>query len=149
MCAAYIISRSQSRLSGIMARQISVEKVFILMPQQYKALQGFKDILPDEQPYWRLVEKVAVEVAETFGYQRIDTPTVEETSLYRRTSGEGTDVVEKEMYSFDDRPDKEGNSNNLTLRSEGTAGVVRAYLEHGMSHLSQPVKLYYLSVPVF
>lgn len=119
------------------------------MPQQYKALQGFKDILPEEQPYWRLVEKVAVEVAETFGYRRIDTPTLEETSLYRRTSGEGTDVVEKEMYSFDERPDKEGHSMNVTLRSEGTAGVVRAYLEHGMFQLSQPVKLYYISVPVF
>jgi histidyl-tRNA synthetase len=119
------------------------------MPQQYRALQGFKDILPDEQPYWRLVEKVAVEVAETFGYRRIDTPTLEETSLYRRTSGEGTDVVEKEMYSFDDRPDKEGHSTNITLRSEGTAGVVRAYLEHGMFQLAQPVKLYYLSVPIF
>jgi histidyl-tRNA synthetase len=119
------------------------------MSQQYKALQGFKDILPDEQACWRLVEKVAVEVAETFGYRRIDTPTVEETSLYRRTSGEGTDVVEKEMYSFDDRPDKDGNSTNVTLRSEGTAGVVRAYLEHGMFQLAQPVKLYYLSVPIF
>lgn len=119
------------------------------MSQQYKALQGFKDILPNEQPYWRQVEKVMVEVAETFGYRRIDTPTLEETSLYRRTSGEGTDVVEKEMYSFDDRPDKEGNSTNLTLRSEGTAGTVRAYLEHGMFQLAQPVKLYYLSAPVF
>lgn len=119
------------------------------MPQQYKALQGFKDILPEEQPYWRLVEKVAVEVAETFGYRRINTPTLEETSLYRRTSGEGTDVVEKEMYSFDDRPDKEGHRTNLTLRSEGTAGVVRAYLEHGMFQQVQPVKLYYLSAPVF
>ncbi len=125
------------------------EGVHNSMPQQYKALQGFKDILPDEQAYWRQVEKVMVEVAETFGYRRIDTPTLEETSLYRRTSGEGTDVVEKEMYSFDDRPDKDGNSSNLTLRSEGTAGVVRAYLEHGMFQLAQPVKLYYLSVPVF
>lgn len=119
------------------------------MPQQYKALQGFKDILPNEQPYWRMAEKVMVEVAETFGYRRIDTPTLEETSLYRRTSGEGTDVVEKEMYSFNDRPDKDGRSTNLTLRSEGTAGVVRAYLEHGMFQQVQPLKLYYLSVPVF
>ena len=119
------------------------------MSQQYKALQGFKDILPDEQPYWHLIEQVAVEVAETFGYRRIDTPTLEETSLYRRTSGEGTDVVEKEMYSFDDRPDKEGKCTNITLRSEGTAGVVRAYLEHGMFQLAQPVKLYYLNVPIF
>lgn len=119
------------------------------MPQQYKALQGFKDTLPDEQAYWRLVERVAVEVAETFGYRRIDTPTLEETSLYRRTSGEGTDVVEKEMYSFNDRPDKEGHSTGISLRSEGTAGVVRAYLEHGLFQLAQPVKLYYLSVPIF
>ncbi|MGH2507570.1 MAG: ATP phosphoribosyltransferase regulatory subunit, partial [Ktedonobacteraceae bacterium] len=119
------------------------------MPQQYKALQGFKDILPDEQPYWHLVEKVMVEVAETFGYRRIDTPTLEETSLYKRTSGAGTDVVEKEMYSFDERPDKDGNSTNVTLRAEGTAGTVRAYLEHGMFQQVQPVKLYYLSVPVF
>ena len=119
------------------------------MPQQYKALQGFKDVLPGEQPYWRMVEQVMVEVAETFGYRRIDTPTLEETSLYRRTSGEGTDVVEKEMYSFDDRPDKDGRSTNLTLRSEGTAGVVRAYLEHGMFQQVQPIKLYSLSVPVF
>src|SRR5258708_35964612 len=126
-----------------------LKKVFITMPQQYKALQGFKDILPDEQPYWRLVERIAVEVAETFGYRHIDTTTQEETSLYRRTSGEGTDVVEKEMYSFDDRPDKEGRSTNVTLRSEGTAGVVRAYLEHGMFQQAQPVKLYYLSVPIF
>ncbi len=92
---------------------------------------------------------MAAEVAETFGYRRIDTPTLEETSLYRRTSGEGTDVVEKEMYSFDERPDKDGHSTNVTLRSEGTAGVVRAYLEHGMFQQSQPVKLYYLGVPVF
>src|SRR5258708_17149147 len=119
------------------------------MPEQYKALQGFKDILPDEQPYWRMVEQAAIEVANLYGYRRIETPVLEETSLFRRTSGEGSDVVEKEMYSFDDRPDKEGNRADLTLRPEGTAGVVRAYLEHGMSHLAQPVKLYYLSEPMF
>lgn len=119
------------------------------MPQQYKALQGFKDILPDEQLYWRYAEKIMIEVAETFGYRRIDTPTLEETSLYKRTSGEGTDVVEKEMYSFDDRPDKDGHRTNVTLRSEGTAGTVRAYLEHGMFQQPQPVKLYYLNMPIF
>jgi len=119
------------------------------MPAQYRALQGFKDILPDEQPYWRLVETTVAAVAQLYGYRRIDTPTLEETAVYRRTSGEGSDVVEKEMYSFDDRPDKEGNRTNLTLRPEGTAGVVRAYLEHGLFKLPQPVKLYYLSVPMF
>lgn len=119
------------------------------MPAQYRALQGFKDILPDEQPYWFLVETTVAAVAQLYGYRRIDTPTLEETAVYRRTSGEGSDVVEKEMYSFDDRPDKEGNRTNLTLRPEGTAGVVRAYLEHGLFKLSQPVKLYYLNVPMF
>ncbi len=112
------------------------------MPEQYKALQGFKDILPAEQPYWRIVEQAASEVAELYGYRRIETPILEETAIYRRTVGEGTDIVEKEMYSFDDRPDKEGHSTSLTLRPEGTAGVVRAYLEHGMFKLPQPVKLY-------
>src|SRR5216684_5063282 len=119
------------------------------MPEQYKALQGFNDILPEERPYWRLVEKTTAEVAELYGYRRIETPTLEETVVYHRTSGEGTDIVEKEMYSFDDRADKEGHRTNLTIRPEGTAGVVRAYLEHGMFKLPQPVKLYYLSAPMF
>ena len=119
------------------------------MPGQYRALQGFKDILPGEQPYWRFVENTVTAVADLYAYRRVDTPTLEETAVYRRTSGEGSDVVEKEMYSFDDRADKEGNRANLTMRPEGTAGVVRAYLEHGLYRLPQPVKLYYLSVPMF
>ncbi len=119
------------------------------MPEQYRALQGFKDILPDEQPYWRFVERTAAEVTQRYGYRRIETPLLEDTAIFRRTSGEGTDIVDKEMYSFDDRPDKEGRALNLTLRPEGTAGVVRAYLEHGMFKLPQPVKLYYMSAPMF
>jgi histidyl-tRNA synthetase len=117
--------------------------------QQYRALQGFRDILPDEQPYWRFVEATASHVAELYGYRRIETPLLEETAIFRRTAGEGTDIVEKEMYSFDDRPDKEGHSMSLTARPEGTAGVIRAYLEHGMFKLPQPVKLYYMSAPMF
>lgn len=119
------------------------------MTEQFKALQGFKDILPGEQPYWRMVERVVVEVANLYGYRRIETPILEETAVFLRTSGVGTDIVEKEMYSFDDRADKEGHRANLTLRPEGTAGVVRAYLEHGMFQLAQPVKLYYLNEPMF
>ncbi|WP_165423666.1 histidine--tRNA ligase [Ktedonosporobacter rubrisoli] len=119
------------------------------MPEQYRALQGFRDILPDEQPYWRFVEETTAEVARIYGYRRIDTPTLEETAVFRHTSGEGTDIVEREMYSFDDRADKEGRRVNVTLRPEGTAGVVRAYLEHGMFKLPQPVKLFYMSVPMF
>jgi histidyl-tRNA synthetase len=128
---------------------MSVEERNITMPEQFKALQGFKDVLPDEQPYWHFVEETAAEVAQLYGYRRIETPLLEETAVFRRTSGEGTDIVDKEMYSFDDRPDKEGRALNLTLRPEGTAGVVRAYLEHGMFKLPQPVKLYYMSEPMF
>lgn len=119
------------------------------MPEQFRALQGFKDTLPEEQPYWQFVEETAQRVAELYGYRRIETPLLEETAIFRRTAGEGTDIVEKEMYSFADRADKEGNSLNLTVRPEGTAGVVRAYLEHGMFKLPQPVKLYYMNAPMF
>jgi histidyl-tRNA synthetase len=126
-----------------------VEDKHNIMPEQYRALQGFKDILPDEQPYWRLIENTAAEVANLYGYQRIETPILEETSVFRRTVGEGTDVVDHEMYSFDDRADKEGRRQNISLRPEGTASVVRAYLEHGMFTLAQPVKLFYLSLPMF
>lgn len=112
--------------------------------ERYKTLQGFKDILPDEQPYWYFVEKTATSVAELFGYRRIETPILEETGVFHRTVGEGTDIVEHEMYSFDDHPDKEGHSTNITLRPEGTAGTVRAYLDHGLYKLPQPVKVFYI-----
>ena len=110
------------------------------MSQNYKALQGFRDILPEEQPYWYFVEKTATEVAQLYGYRRIETPILEETRVFQRTVGEGTDIVEREMYSFDDRADKEGHRTNITLRPEGTAGTVRAYLENGLFKLPQPVK---------
>ncbi|HLX39066.1 MAG TPA: histidine--tRNA ligase, partial [Ktedonobacteraceae bacterium] len=113
------------------------------MPERLRALQGFPDILPEDQPYWYYVEKAAIEVAQLFGYRRIETPILENTHVFLRTVGAGTDIVEKEMYSFDDRADKEGHSDNITLRPEGTAGVVRAYLEHGLFKLSQPVKVFY------
>ncbi len=113
------------------------------MPEQFRALQGFSDILPADQPYWFYVEKTAIEVAQLFGYRRIETPILEDTHVFLRTVGAGTDIVEKEMYSFDDRADKEGRRNNITLRPEGTAGVVRAYLQHGLFKLPQPVKVFY------
>ncbi len=118
------------------------------MPERLRALQGFRDILPEDQPYWFYVEKTAIEVAQLFGYRRIETPILENTHVFLRTVGEGTDIVEKEMYSFADRADKEGHSDNITLRPEGTAGVVRAYLEHGLFKLPQPVKVFYF-VPIF
>ncbi len=119
------------------------------MAEHFRALQGFKDILPEEQPYWRFIEETATQVAQLYGYRRIETPLIEETSVFRKTVGEGTDIVDREMYNFDDKPDKEGHSQNITVRPEGTAGVVRAYLEHGMFRQQLPVKLYYLSAPMF
>ncbi len=110
----------------------------------YKAVAGTLDILPDQQPYWQMVEQTVERVMRLYGFGRIDTPTFEETPVFQRAVGEGTDIVEKEMYSFEDR-----GGEHLTLRPEGTAGVVRAYLEHGLFMKPQPVKLYYVRVPMF
>ena len=107
---------------------------------KFSVPRGTHDILPEEQPYWRCVERTAEELCTRYGYARIDTPSFEETGLFTRAVGEGTDIVDKEMYSFLDK-----GGNELTLQPEGTAPVVRAYLEHGMHTLPQPVKLYYLT----
>ncbi len=106
----------------------------------YQAPRGTIDILPEEQAYWRFVEQQAASICNLYGYERIDTPVFENTKLFARGIGDGTDIVEKEMYSFKDKGD-----NDITLRPEGTASVCRAYIEHGMANLPQPVKLYYLT----
>jgi histidyl-tRNA synthetase len=97
------------------------------------------DILPERRRLFDHVMNVFTQAAETAGYGRIETPILEEESLFVRSVGEGTDVVDKELYSFEDRGGK-----RLALRPEGTAGVVRSYLEQGMGSWPQPVKLYYL-----
>lgn len=104
----------------------------------FKAPRGTKDILPSEQPYWKLVTEKAGEICRLYGYQRIDTPAFESTDLFLHSVGEETDIVEKQMYTFDDR-----GGDKITLRPEGTAPVCRAYIEHGMHNLPQPVRLYY------
>ncbi len=109
----------------------------------FQAPRGTSDRLPEEQKYWRYIESKAMEVAARFGFGRIDTPAFEDSNLFIRSVGEGTDIVEKEMYTFDDR-----GGDSITLRPEGTAPVCRAYLEHGMHNLPQPVRLYYFC-PVF
>jgi histidyl-tRNA synthetase len=106
----------------------------------YQAPRGTRDILPQEQAHWRYIELKAAAAAQLYGYGRIDTPTFEDTALFSRSVGEGTDIVQKEMYTFEDR-----GGNQLTLRPEGTASVCRAFLEHGMHNQPQPVKLYYLA----
>ncbi len=106
----------------------------------YQSPRGTADILPEEQAYRRFIENKVSAVCQLYGYQRIDTPVFEDTRLFIRSIGEETDIVQKEMYTFQDR-----GGNSITLRPEGTAPVCRAYLEHGMNNLPQPVKLYYLS----
>ena len=105
--------------------------------------RGTADIPPEEQRYWRFFEAKALELATMFGYDRINTPMFEDARLFVRGIGEVTDIVEKETYTFKDR-----GGDLLTLRPEGTAPVCRAYLEHGMHSLPQPVRLYYL-YPLF
>ena len=105
----------------------------------YRAPRGTTDILPQDQAAWGHVLRAAETIAQRYGYARIDTPIFEDTGLFARSVGQGTDIVDKEMYVFEDR-----GRNSLALRPEGTAGVCRAYLEHGMASWPQPVKLYYL-----
>jgi len=103
----------------------------------FEAPRGTHDILPSEQPAWRRVVGAAEDVCRLYGYRRIQTPLFEDTEVFARTSGAGSDVVQKEMYTFDDR-----GGRSLSLRPEATAPIVRAYLEHGMHREPQPVKLY-------
>jgi len=105
----------------------------------YRAPRGTSDILPEEQVYWRYIEQKVVNICQRYGYERIDSPVFEDTGLFTRSVGAGTDIVEKEMYTFADK-----GGNKITLRPEGTAPVCRAYLEHGLHNRPQPVKLYYL-----
>ncbi len=95
-------------------------------------------MLPEEQRYWRYFEARSEDIATRFGYERIDTPAFENANLFVRSVGEVTDIVEKETYTFEDR-----GGDLVTLRPEGTAPVCRAYLQHGMHNLPQPVRWYY------
>jgi histidyl-tRNA synthetase len=105
-----------------------------------QAPRGTFDVLPEDHARRDLLAAHAQKVLAAAGYQRIETPTFEATELFARGVGEATDIVQKEMYSFDD-----GAGRSLTLRPEGTAPVCRAYIEHGMHKLPQPVRLWYLS----
>lgn len=102
-----------------------------------RLVKGMKDLLPEEQNYWSFVNKTAERLALEYGFMRLDTPVLEETNLFIRSIGKQTDVVQKEMFSFKDK-----GGSNLTLRPEFTAGLARAYIEHGMINQPQPVKLF-------
>ena len=105
-----------------------------------QAPRGTFDVLPEDAARREMLEAQAKRILEAAGYQRIETPAFEHTELFARGVGEATDIVQKEMYTFED-----GAGRSLTLRPEGTAPVCRAYIEHGMHKLAQPVKLWYLS----
>lgn len=109
----------------------------------YKAPRGTSDILPHEQGPWRYVEEKAALLCQLYGYERITTPVFEDLALFTRIVAEGTDIVDKEMYIFEDR-----SGQKLALSPEGTAPVCRAYLEHGLYNSPQPVRLYYIG-PAF
>ena len=111
--------------------------------KQTQSPKGMHDILPDDQKFWYFVFKKATKIIEEYGFRRIDTPVLENTDLFLRSIGEGTDIVEKEIYSL-----KTKGGDALSLRPEGTASVARAYIEHGMNVWPHPVKLYY-SGPMF
>jgi histidyl-tRNA synthetase len=112
------------------------------MAKQFQAIRGMNDILPAESAYWQALETTTREVLAAYGYHEIRLPLVEKTELFSRSIGEVTDIVEKEMYTFDDR-----NGDSLTLRPEGTAGCVRACIEHGLLH-NQTQRLWYAG-PMF
>ena len=105
-----------------------------------QAPRGTHDVLPADQPLWRQVTVEMERLCALYGYRRIQTPGFEDTDLFRRTAGEGSDIVQKEMYTFEDE-----GGRSLTLRPEGTAPICRAYIEHGMHREPQPVKLYTLA----
>jgi histidyl-tRNA synthetase len=109
----------------------------------HKAPRGTFDILPEEHAYWKFVEEKAASLCQLYGYQPLSTPVFEDAQIFTKTVAGGTDIVDKEMYVFEDKSGQE-----LALRAEGTAPVCRAYLEHGLFNLPQPVKLYYIG-PAF
>ena len=108
-----------------------------------KAIRGFNDILPSEIEGWQFIEKIAREVFENFGFSEIKIPILEKTELFARSIGETTDIVEKEMYTFQDR-----SGDSLTLRPEATASMARAYIEHHLYARDPAAKLYFIG-PMF
>jgi histidyl-tRNA synthetase len=122
-----------------MAKKSSEKKVKKKVKKKDLILQpprGMHDILPVDQPLWEKVRKAAKDASSFYQFMRIDTPIAERVEIFEKSIGIGTDIVEKEMFVFRSGSDK------LALRPENTAGIVRSYIQHGLSHLSQPVKLY-------
>lgn len=134
-----IISKGKNRKnSGVHLKSkkkniaAKVDEPILLQPPR-----GMKDVLPEEQPFWEQIRKVSERLARDYGFLRIDVPMLEYANLFTRSIGEGTDIVEKEMYSFATR-----GGDKVALRPELTAGICRSYVQHGMNVLPKPVKLF-------
>jgi histidyl-tRNA synthetase len=112
------------------------------MAKNLQAVRGMRDILPEQSPSWQYIESCARELFNSYGYNELRTPIIESTELFKRGIGDATDIVEKEMYTFEDR-----NGDSLTLRPEGTAGCVRAAMQHGLLH-NQQQRIWYIA-PMF
>ncbi|MBI4974924.1 MAG: histidine--tRNA ligase, partial [Candidatus Omnitrophica bacterium] len=110
---------------------------------KYKAIRGMEDILPPDTKIWQQLEEKARSELEFYGFLEIRTPLLEDTSIFVRSIGEDTDIVTKEMYTFKDRKER-----SLTLRPEGTASIVRAYIEHSLDKISSRLQFYYIG-PMF
>lgn len=125
-------------VSRPLVKKVEVKKIekkrAVFIPQ---SVRGMRDILPADQPYWERVRKALSEHAIEYGFNRIDVPAVESTALFVRSVGESTDVVDKELYNFETK-----GGDEVALRPEFTAGMARAYIEHGMHIWAKPVKLY-------
>ncbi len=112
------------------------------MANKLQSVRGMRDILPEQSSSWQFIENIARELFNGYGYKELRTPIIESTDLFKRSIGDATDIVEKEMYTFDDR-----NGDSLTLRPEGTAGCVRAGMQHGLFH-NQQQRIWYIG-PMF
>lgn len=123
-------AQSKGKRSSLKTQKV-VEEIMLQPPR------GMRDILPGEQPYWNQIRRVTSRLALEYGFQRIDPPVVEYANLFVRSIGEGTDIIDKEMYVFTTK-----GGDKVALRPEFTAGVARAYIQHGMNVLPKPVKLF-------
>ena len=111
----------------------------------FRAARGTRDLLPDETPRWTRLERIAADLAARYGYRRIETPMFEQTAVFERGVGEVTDIVEKELFRLAPRTEE---SESWSLRPEPTAGIVRAYVQHGLQTWPQPIKVYEIG-PMF
>ncbi len=130
-----IVSKKNVKLAGKKSPskvKAQVEEEIMLQPPR-----GMRDLLPGDQPYWSQLRRVLARISLEYGFGRIDTPTVEYSNLFIRSIGKGTDIVDKEMYAFTTK-----GGDRVALRPELTAGLGRAYIQHGMNVLSKPVKLF-------